>query len=153
MAGTILGAMRTATIDGLAALVDPAPRWDEIAIKYQFRLDPSVREWIFTSNARATHAPASLRAGRNYRDETGRFEVAIVVETVGDTDHQEAADRAVEIGTVVEEFIADRKSDELGVPGLLTCIVDGDLELAEFSKDSGCVATLTIPVKYTARIT
>lgn len=162
MAGSRLVAVRKAVIDGLGAsgvsgvvdavnaLTTPA---SDVRFAFQWKEDPSVREWVYTGSSRFTHAPAAMRSGRNYRDETGRFSLVVLVAGV-DMSQEEASTRCMAIATPCEEWIADRKNGEgLGVSGLLTLTVDGDGFLDEMYGDTGHLAIVDIPIKYTARLT
>lgn len=157
MAGSILVAVRSALIDGLKApgtgitsTINDATH--EVEIAFQWKQDESVREWIYTGSARFSHASAAMRAGRNYRDEVGKFSVVVLVAGV-DLTQEETSTRCMEIATAVEEWIADRKNNDLGVTGLQTLVVDGDGALDEMFRESGHLAIAEIPVKYTARLT
>ena len=152
MASSIIVAVRSALATGLATAITANGGMTDTEVSYQWKADWQRRERVWTRNARFTHAPASLRAGRNFRDEVGTFEVAILVEGVGRT-AEWSATRALEIGQVVEQFIADRKNNELAVAGLQTLIVSGEGSLTEMFNDSGTLAELAYPVKYTARLT
>jgi len=144
-----LVAVRSAIIDGLADHTDL--RDEPIEISYQYKAGSSKRERIFTTRARFTHEPASLRAGRNFRDEVGFFDLVILVEGVKQT-AEWTAERALERGLVVEEFIADHKNNELEVTGLQTLTVQGEGSLTEMFNDSGHLAELVYPVRFTARL-
>lgn len=157
MAGSILVAVRSAVAAGLkepgtgiTATVDTAERKVEIA--YQWKPDDSIREWVYTGSARFSHASAALKAGRNFRDEVGRFSIVVLVAGV-DLTQEETSTRCMEIATAVEEWVADRKSGELGVAGLQSLTIDGDGALDEMFRESGHLAIAEIPVKYTARLT
>lgn len=148
MPASIIVAVRSALIEGLK-LTDLADEPTEIS--YQYLAKSSKRERIFTTRARFTHQPASLRAGRNFRDEEGRFDVVVLVEGVGKS-AEWAADRAMDLALVVEEFIADRKNNELDVTGLQTLVVEGEGTVTEMFNDAGHLAEVTIPVRFTARL-
>ena len=147
MAGTCLVSVRSALIDALAEL----DFLSDAEVSFQYKAKSSKRERVFTTRARATHEPASLRAGRNFRNEVGRFDLVILVEGVKKT-AEWASDRAADLGLPVEEFIADHKNNQLGVTGMQTLQVEGDVTLTEMFGDSGHLAELVIPVKFTARL-
>lgn len=149
MAGSIMVAVRKAIIAGLADL----PGLADVDVSYQWgRLDEQPRERIYTNRAVFNHSPAALRAGRNYRNESGSFDLVVVVAGIG-LEAEETGERALELGALAEEWIADRKSDQLGVPGLITLQVAGQGALNEMFNDSGTLAEVTYPVAYTARLT
>lgn len=157
MAGSRLVAVRSAVIDGLAdettGIVPTVNTGDSLVeIVFQWREDKSVREWVYTGQARFTHASASMRSGRNFRDEVGRFNLIVLVAGV-DMSQEEASERAMVIATAAEEWLADRKNNELGVSGLQSITVDGDGRLDEMYGDTGHLAIVELPIKYTARLT
>lgn len=148
MAASAIVAVRSALIAGLA----PLGSLRGIDVSYQYRAGSESRERLWTQRARFELNPAALRAGRNYRDEVGLFDLVILVEGVGQT-AEWAATRALEIGLVVEEYVADRKNNELDVVGLQTFQMKGEGALIEAFNDSGNLAELTYPIRYTARLT
>lgn len=154
MAGSILVDVRSAVIDGLATDVKPAldGGTGDINVVYQWREDHSVREWVYTAEGRFNHTPASMRSGRNFRDEVGQFKLVILVAGV-DMSQEEASTRALEISAACETWIADRKNNELGVTGLQTLTVNGDGFLNEMYAETGHLAIVDLPIKYTARLT
>lgn len=148
---SILVAVRSAIIDGLSNDADLTDDLADVLVEFQWSRGDT-RERIFTRNARATHAPAAMRSGRNVRDEVGTFEVVVLV--IGPSmDAEESAQRALDLGAVLEDWIAERKNNELGVVGMQTLQVAGDLTLAEMFNENGTLAEFAIPVRYTARLT
>lgn len=108
------------------------------------------REHVFTGRSRGETPPAALRSGRNKRDETGRFDLTVIVRSVGGGP-EEAELRAEAIGAEVEDWIADRKSNELGVTGLLSLIVESwEADYAQL--DTGTAAIRTYTVRWTSRL-
>jgi hypothetical protein len=154
MAGSILVAVRKGIIAGLTADVKPAldVGGHDVNIAYQWKLDDSVREWVYTNKGVASRTPAGLRAGRNFRDEVGRFVLTALV-AGPDFSAEEAAERCMVIASAVETWVSDRKNNELGITGLQTLTVDGDLLLDEMFLDTGHLAIAEIPIKFTARLT
>ena len=152
MAASIVVAVRSALATGLATAIAADGGMADTEVSYHWKANWQRRERIWTRNARFTHAPASMRSGRNYRDEVGTFELAILVEGVGQN-AEWSATRALTIGAVVEQWIADRKNNELAVTGLQTLTVSGDGSLLEMFNDQGTLAELNYPVRYTARLT
>lgn len=148
MSASILVAVRTALVTGLAAL----PALIDPEVSFQYKIKSSARERIWTQRSRFTHNPASMRAGRNFRDEVGRFDVVVFVEGVGKS-QEWTSTRALALGLAVEEYIADRKNNELAVTGLQTLIVEGEGTLNEMFNDAGHLAEVTYPIKFTARLT
>lgn len=142
-------AVRSAIIDGLKMQDDL--RDEPVQITYQYQPKTQKREHIYTTDATFSHEPAAMRSGRNFRDEIGRFNLIIAVEGLKRS-AEWCAQRALERGVVVETFIADRKNNELDVTGLQTLLIDGDGSLVELFGDSGHLAIITYPIRYTARL-
>lgn len=147
--GSRLVAVRSAVVAGLVAL-QPA-ELDGVEIAFQWKKASKKRERIWTRRARYSTGPTALRASRAVRDEVGRFELVVFVEGVG-KDAEWTAGRAVELAQVCEDWLADRKSNQLGVDGMQTLTVEGDGELVEAWNDGGSMAEFVLPIKYTARL-
>lgn len=144
-------AVRAAVVAGLAPVVNGTSGMSKVSVTYQYKAEER-RERIWTSNARFSHEAAALRAGRNARQETGKFDIQVLVEGVG-RDAVWTAQRALDIGAVVEGWLSDRKSGTgLAVSGLQTLVVDGDGTMKEMFNENGTLAELTYPVRYTARL-
>jgi hypothetical protein len=155
MAGTRIVAVRSTLITALSALsayttLDAKGHKPLVSLGYP--LGAKDREKIFTRRARFNHAPASLKSGRTHRNETGQFEVVILVEGVGESAATTSA-RAVTLGTALEEYVADNRTLAGAVTGLNWLVVDGDGELTELMNDRGTLAELIYPLKYDARLT
>lgn len=152
MAGSITVAVRKAVIEGLAAQFAGTDPDISVTYGWQGSDDTAAREQIFTNNARMEHSPAGMRAGRLYRDEAAEFDIVIAVLGVG-MKPEETDERATELGTVVEEFIADRKSNTLGVDGLNWIRVSGVALDYLIAPQKGSISNYTITVRYEARLT
>lgn len=150
MAGSLIVAVRSALI----GVIGDDYRFpdDEVEVSFQYKGGSSARHRVYTQRARFTHASAALKAGRNFRDETGRFELVVLIEGVG-LSQEDTSTAALEYGVALEEIVADHKNNELGVDGLQTLVVDGDGDLNEMFNDAGHLAILTYPIRYTARLT
>lgn len=142
--------VRRAVIDGISAAIND-PR---ISVTYgwQGADDAAKREQIFTSNARGAFEPAAMRSGRNFRKEEMEFDLTILVEGVGKRP-DEVEERAMELGLIVEEFIADRKSNELGIEGLNWIVINGVSADYRAAAEAGSIALVVYTVRYNARIT
>jgi hypothetical protein len=142
--------VRQAVIDGVAdALSD-----ERVSVTYGWQGDDddSRREQVFTSGARGPHDIAGMKSGRLFRDERMEFGLVILVLGVG-LKPEEADARALEIGQVVEEFVADHKSNELGITGLKWLRIS-NLELSPNRVNAnGAVAEATYTIRYEARLT
>lgn len=147
MAGTIVVALRLAVASGLAAV----PALSGADVSYAWRPDSRARRQVFTHRASADTPPAALRSGRNYRDETGTFQVVVHCEIPG-ADAPDAEAECVALGTAVEEWFADRKSNEVGVAGLQSLLVTG-WELGGGAADRAYIAQMIYTVRWTARLT
>jgi hypothetical protein len=155
MAGTRIVAVRSTLLTGLAAMsayttLDAKGHKPLVSLGYP--LGAKDREKVFTTRARFSQTPASLKSGRTFRNETGNFNVVITVEGVGESQDTTSA-RAVTLGLALEEYVADNRTLGGTVTGLNWLVVDGDGELAELMNDRGTLAELTYPLKYDARLT
>lgn len=148
MAGSIIVGVRSALVAVLAADAGLAG----VSVSFQWLPNAKARERVWTRSATFTHQTAGLRAGRNYRDEVGRFDLAVLVEGVGKS-AEWTSTRALALGLVCEQVIADRKNNELAVTGLQTLEVSGDGSLTEAFADASHLAELSLPIRYTARLT
>lgn len=148
--GTRILAVRLGLVAKIAAL-DLSNAGVSPTVKLGYPLGSRTRERIWTQRARFNHEPASLRAAVTFRNEEGFFDVCVEVEGLG----QEQADtstRAVALGERIEDLIATHSSRPV-VAGLTALKVQGDGELLEAFNDQGTIARLTLPVRYTARLT
>lgn len=149
MAGSIVVAVRSAVVAGLVgAIAEPKV---SITYGYQGADDDRRREQIWTDRVRSTHDAAALKTGRNFRDETLEFDIVILVAGIG-LPPEDADARALELGTAVEEFVADRKSNELGIAGLQWIRTIG-FELNNGFNGKGSLTELRYTVRYYARLT
>lgn len=147
MAASRVVAVRSALIDALAALAS----LDGVVVEYAWRFGSTDRERIFTGRARATHGPASLKSGRTHRNERMTFDLVVLVEKVDGT-QEEADERALVLGAVVEEYVADNNTLGGTVSGLNWITVSG-VELNGLANDRGHLAELTYSLTYDARLT
>lgn len=150
-------AVRKAVTDGLAthfaALSDfngntVAEQKTEVAFGYDF--SNLHREHVFTARSRGDTPPAGMRSGRNTRNETGHFDLTVMVRTQGGNAY-DAELRAEAIGGELEDWFADRKNNELGVTGLLSLVVES--WTADYAKtDNGAAALRTYDIRWTSRL-
>lgn len=155
---TIGPTLRKAVIDGLTShlgsLADfngttATERYVEVSYGYPF--GSTSTEQVYTGRSRADTPPAALRSGRNHRNESGVFDLTVVVRYIGG-DPYDADLRAAAIGGACEDYLAARKSNELGVDGLSSLVVDSwDADYAGI--DGGTASLLTYKVRWTARLT
>lgn len=149
MAGSIVVPVRRALVAKIAEALDSP----QVSVTYGWQGGETSarREQVFTNRPRATHDPAALKAGRNYRDETVDLDVVVLVGSPN-AKPEDVDDRALAIGRVVEEVVADHKSNELAVPGLLWLRMTG-FELNNMTGAGGSLTELTYTVRYFARLT
>lgn len=146
MAGSVGVAVRAAVVDGLADVLTL-----DGEVSYGFTFQPGLLEQVYTGRSSGETPPASLRSGRNYRDEQGTFDLNILVRVPGGS-LLEADERCDEIASVVEEWIADRKSNQLGVSGLNYLLVTRwDADYVQI--DAGMCSIRTLTVAWRARLT
>lgn len=155
MAGSLIASVRDAVLTGLAAQTafsTPDAKGHKPLLSLGYPLGAKDREKVFTARARFSHTPASMKAGRTYRNEQGYFDLVITVEGVGESQDTTSA-RAITLGTAFEEYVADNRTLGGTVAGLNWLVVEGDGQLAEMFNDRGTLAELTYPLKYDARLT
>lgn len=150
-------AVRKAVTDGLAthfaALSDfngttAAEQKTVVAFGYDFANKP--REQVFTGRSRGDTQPAGMRSGRNTRNETGHFDLTVVVRSVAGNPY-DAELRAEAIGAKVEDWFASRKSNELAVSGLNSLVVESwSADYAQI--DTGAAALRVYVVRWTSRL-
>lgn len=149
--------LRKAVADGLAKHfaglsdfngVGAAEQKTVVGFGYDFANRP--REHVFTGRSRAETPPAGMRPGRNTRNETGRFDLTVMVRAVAG-DPYDAELRAEAIGGEVEDWFADRKNNELAVTGLLSLVVES-WEADYAQADNGAAALRTYVIRWTARL-
>lgn len=158
MSGSIGPELRRAVTDGLAAHLrllgdfngTTAPE-RSVEVTYGFDFASEAAEQVYTGRSRAETPPAAMKAGRNHRDELGEFDLNVRVRFLGGTP-EDADVRAFAIGAECEEWLADRKSNELGVSGLLSLLVAG-WESDYVGIDSGAATVITYRVRWRARLT
>lgn len=148
MAGTKIVAVRSALTDALAAL----PEFADARVDMTWSAKAQVREQVFTTSAKFTHEPAGMRGGRVHRNEDGAFDLVVMVTTTDDM--TSTSERAVVLGTVAEEWVADNKNGEaLSVDGLNWITVSGDGGVLELYEDRSFRALVSYSVTYQARLT
>jgi hypothetical protein len=148
MASSAIVAVRKAVV----AAVGNLTAFADLDVMYAYQSTTS-REFAYTREATFEHKPASVKSGRNFREEIGEFNFVIWVEAVGGTP-ADAADRAIALGLPFEEWLADNKNGAaLSVTGLNWIIAEGDGSLTEASGDQASYAELVYPIRYHARLT
>lgn len=125
-----------------------------VACSYAYKRGKEPRESAWTVDGRFTHEVASLRAAKTFRNEEGRFGLRILVRGIAAAQETTSA-RAMALGAIVEDYIAIHANWNNGALGVTvnTLTVEGDGELLEAYNDNGTLAELTLPIRYTARLT
>lgn len=149
--------VRKAVTDGLAthfaALSDfngNTAAEQETVVGFGYDFSNLHREHVFTGRSRADTPPAAMRSGRNTRNETGHFDLTVMVRTVSGNAY-DAELRAEAIGAEVEDWFADRKSNEVDVTGLLTLVLES--WTADYAQvDNGAAALRVYDVRWTSRL-
>lgn len=150
MARSIVVEVRKAVIAGISDLIGD----ESVSVTYgwQGAGDDARREQVYTNRPRAEHQPASLKAGRTFRNEQMDFDIVVLVMDPSKRP-EEVDDRVMELGQLVEEFIADnRDGSALGITGLNWLIVTG-FEMENRLMDSGSASLAQYTVRYDARLT
>lgn len=150
-------ALRKAVTDALAEHLGGLSEFNGNAVAEQktvvaFAYDFSNlhREHVYTGRSHADTPSAGVRSGRNTRNETGRFDLNVMVRVVAD-DAYAAEARIAALGGEVESWFADNKSNELGVTGLSSLVVES--WAGDYSKvDNGTAAIRTYVVRWTSRL-
>lgn len=157
VASSIGVAVRKAVADGLAEHFAADSDFNgntaaEQSVLVAFGYDPSslARERVYTGRCRTETPPAGMRSSRNTRNEAGQFKLHVSAKVVAG-DAYDAMLRVHAIAGEVEDWFADRKSNELGVTGLLSLVVV-DLEDDYYPLDNGTEARADITVRWTARL-
>ena len=148
-------AVITGLTDYLAGLTDfngAGVVEDLVEVSYAYNFGSTAAQRVYTGRSRAETPPAAQRSGRNHRNESGQFEINVLVQLPGGST-EEADQRASDIGDAIEEWIADRKSGEgMGVAHLNSLYVDR-WESDYIGVDRGSAAIRTYTVRWTARLT
>jgi hypothetical protein len=155
---TIGPTVRKAVTDGLtthlAGLADfngSTATERDVEVSYGYPFGSAATEKVYTGRSRAVTPPAALRSGRNHRNENGVFDLTVAVQYIGG-DPYDADLRAAAIGGACEDWLAARKSNELGVDGLISLVVES-WEADYAGLDGGTGSLLTYKVRWTARLT
>lgn len=117
--------------------------------------DDKRRQQVYTNRPRATHEPASLKAGPTFRNERMEFDVIVMVQDpmLAAEDLDEVV---MDIVQVIEELIADNKGGEnFGIFGL------NWIKVSRFEMENriagqgvtGSVTLASLTLEYDARLT
>ncbi len=149
--------VRKAVVDGLTQHLGDLSAFNgataperEVAVTFGYPFGQTYNEQVYTGRSRAQTPPAALRTGRNVRNETGDFDLIVRVRFTGG-DGYDAEQRAEQIGGAIEDWLAARKQNELGVTGLQSLIVTE--WVADYAQvDGGTAALRSYTVRWTARL-
>lgn len=152
MAGSAVVAVRKAIVAGLTTALATAER-DGGAVQVSYGWpgdDKADRERVFTNVPRGNHSPAGMRAGRLFRDERSQVDVVIQVKYDGGN-AEDADERAIAIGVLVEEWFADQKNGA-GVASVSELLL-GDWRLDNLYGPHGSFTELTYTATWRSRLT
>lgn len=155
MAGTNAVAVKRALVEALRAAPE-IEAFDDPGVQVEYAYPGEIdRHAIYLGRVTFTHslmAFKSATAPRIARDERGTVRLYIRAYVPGDRGEQ-AEERAVEIGTIVEQLLAGNpRQDDSGVPGLLLeRVVSGEL-LSTADDDAG-IAMLIYQVEFRSQLT
>lgn len=144
MPSSAIVAARKYVRDALAQRLD-----SDVEVTYSWNPMSTAAYQVFTTRARGEHEPASMKSGRTFRNETGRFDVAVhVVESGGNV--EEADEVALELGKTIEQFFADDRHPD--IPGINWWVVEA-WTLEGGPGDKAAVAQLIYTIQFNARLT
>jgi hypothetical protein len=154
MSGSILNPVRTAVIAVIAA--DATFAAGQARVSFQYPVKDRRRINVWTSAGQRRYESASMRTGRNFRNEDAQFDVNLSVEGVGLTVEDTAALADTYLARI-EELISDRKNGTdaawSSCPGLIWVAIEGEGKQSEFYNDTSHIVEASIPVKFSARLT
>lgn len=151
MAGSRIVAVRKAVTAGLVTALTAETKV-KVTYGWEGSDETRYREQVFTNGGRGPHDPAAMKSGRSFRNEELTFDIVIVVLGVG-MKPEESDQRAIDLGVFVEEYVADRKSNELAVTGLNWIRMDEFALSPNRITADGSIAEATYTVRYSARLT
>lgn len=158
VAHSVAADLTEAVVDGLRTLLaadddfngTTAPE-QRTVVSYGFQFGNKAAEQVYLGSMNADTPPAGIKAGRNFRNESGTFNLSVLVRLPG-KDASATIQRLFAIGHQIEDYIGAKKSGEgLGVTGLQTLLIAS--WAADYAGiDSGTGAVLTYSVAWTARL-
>ena len=154
--GTQLVAVRSAFVTALAALpayTATGPTGQKPEIEFGWKTGWKRRERVWTQRARFEHEPASMRATKTYRTETGYFDLMIFVHGVG-LSQETTSTRVAALMVAAEDWVATHANWHSLVTGITEMQVVGEGQLDEALDDQGgALAQATVPIRYRCRLT
>lgn len=146
--------VRKAVIAGIAGEMSTQGIAPGISCTYGWQggSDDNRREQIYTNRPRATHDNASLKSGKNFRNERMVFDLVLMCQDP--TKAPEDLDtRVLELGQVIEDFIANNKNGSaFGIAGL-NWITISAFEMENRVGPTGSLTFAQWAVTYDARLT
>jgi len=155
MAGTNIVAARKALIAALQGMTGQGAPLGNAVVDYSYvgKHHDGTREYIFGgSSDGSTSLSAMQGGGRVKREETPDWTLSIYITTPGESTTEVADERAVELGVVVEDYLAANMQLDGTVTGLLKAIVTG-WSLTSWPDDSGCSAVLAYNLQFHSYLT
>jgi hypothetical protein len=146
MAGSNIVAVKRHIIATLPGLLGIAGDYSYIGKHHDGK-----REYLYLgSRATGTLAVSAMAGGgRIMRAEDPKFSLAIVVRTPGKQTTEAAEARAVELGTIAEEWLAGNWT--AGIPGLMKLTITA-FELESDIDDDGATALLTYTLQANSQL-
>lgn len=147
MAGSVMAAVKAALVTQLAAL----PSLAGVQVTYADPGEVARKENIWFGRVRDNdHEPVALKAGRRRREEN--FTLDCMVEVGGTRlSPQASEERAIALGTAIEEHLADYPKLQDAVDGVAFCVISG-MELFTDQTTNGPRTVLTINIDVKARL-
>lgn len=154
---SIIVSVRKDLIAALKTAIQGTAGMEDVYVEFQHPTgDHSSRERVWTQNARVDLANASMKAGKNFSNETSAFDLVFSTWAPAQT-AEDAADRVIEIATVASDWIANHKNGETLTAsralGLISLTVSGSGTQTESLDNDSITGRLQLPVTFTARLT
>jgi hypothetical protein len=144
IAPSTIPAAKAALIDILTALHASEP---DVDVTWGRPRGELAREWIMVGDVSGTQQTAVF--GSRHRDE--RYTITVVYSILEETgDNQTAAERAFELAALLEVDLRFNHTDLNGT--VQWALVDGPIDLREFSRGVSMESQLTITIACKARI-
>lgn len=142
-----------AALQTLPAYTATGPTGQKPEVLFGWKANWKRREKVWTQNARFTHEPASMRAGKTFANETGEFDLLIFVHGVGLT-QAVTSDRAADLASDAWDWAQTHANWQALNLGLNELLIVGDGAIPEGVDSQGNpMAEMTLPVRYRARLT
>lgn len=147
MAGSTMVAFKSKLVSELAAL----PAMAGVKVSYGDPGDLALKENVWCGKITDNeHEAVALKAGRRRREEN--YTADVYVEVTGTRLTVETAEtRALALGLVLEEYLADNPKLDGTITGLLFAVVSG-MELSTLESTDGPHTRLTVSIDVKARL-